>query len=287
MFRGSIVAIVTPFKDGQVDRDALVKMIEWHIANGTNGIVPCGTTGESSTFSHQEQADTIRLVVDTAAGRIPVLAGAGSNSTSEALQLTRAATKAGADGILTITPYYNRPPQEGLYQHFKAVREATDLPLVLYNVPARTGSNLLPETAARVAELGGIAGVKEASGNLEQIQELIDLGVPVLSGDDALTWPIMALGGIGVIGVTANFAPRLVVELCDAALAGDMATARARHSTMVALAKLAFMVTNPIPAKTAMAELGFCEATFRSPLVPLTDSQRQTLVAGLKQYKIL
>lgn len=286
-FSGSFVAIITPFENGRVNREALKSLIEWHIAEGTNGIVPCGTTGESATFSHTEQAEVIKLVVDTVAGRIPVIAGAGSNSTTEAVDLAKAATAARADGLLTITPYYNKPNQEGLYQHFKAVREATDLPLVLYNVPSRTGSNLLPETALRVAELGGVAAVKEASGNLEQAHELIQGGLDVLSGDDFLTWPMLALGAKGVISVVANFAPRCMAELCAAGLSGDLATARERHAVVAGLAELAFMETNPIPAKTAMAALGKATEEFRLPLVKMSDEQKEVLLDGLRRWGVL
>ena len=286
-FSGSFVAIITPFEQGKVNREALKALIEWHIAEGTNGFVPCGTTGESATFSHAEQAEVIRLVVDTVAGRVPVIAGAGSNSTAEAVALAKAASDAGADGLLTITPYYNKPNQEGLYQHFKAVRQATDLPLVLYNVPSRTGSNLLPETALRVAELGGIAAVKEASGDLEQAHALIQGGLDVLSGDDFLTWPMMALGAKGVISVVANFAPRCMAELCAAARMGDMKIANERHKVVAGLAELAFMDTNPIPAKTAMAALGMASEEFRLPLVNMPDDQREILLAGLRRWGVL
>jgi 4-hydroxy-tetrahydrodipicolinate synthase len=287
MFSGSIVALVTPFADDRVDEEALAKLIEWHIEQGTGGLVPCGTTGESATFSHEEQAAMIAATVRCAAGRVPVIAGAGSNSTKEAMALARAATDAGADGILTITPYYNKPTQDGLYEHFKAVRGATDRPLVLYNVPSRTGVNLLPETALRVAELGGVAAVKEASGSLEQAHALIRGGLDVLSGDDGLTWPLLAIGAKGVISVVANFAPKLMAELCAAGLAGDCGTARDRHAAIMDLADLAFYETNPIPAKTAVAELGFCEAEFRLPLVPMTAAGKERLLAGMRQYGLL
>ncbi|TVR39463.1 MAG: 4-hydroxy-tetrahydrodipicolinate synthase [Planctomycetota bacterium] len=288
-FSGSFVAITTPFTaDGEsVDFKALKALIEWHIAQGTNGIVPCGTTGESATFSHQEQAEVIRFVVETVAGRIPVIAGAGSNSTREAVELACAATAAGANGILTITPYYNRPNQRGLYEHFRAVRECTSLPLVLYNVPSRTGTNLLPETAIRVAELGGIAAVKEASGKLEQVQELLDAGIGVLSGDDALTWPMMAMGAQGVISVVANIDPAAMAKLCRAALAGDLTEARRCHGRIAALSKLAFMDTNPIPAKTALAAMGRMNEVFRLPLVPMTNDARNELLAGLQELEVL
>jgi len=287
MFKGSIVALVTPWKDGPVDETAMRKMIEWHVEQGTDGFVPCGTTGESPTFTHAEQHDTIRLVVDAVAGRKPVLAGAGSNSTREAVSLAQGAERAGADGILSVTPYYNKPNQEGLFRHYKAVLEATSLPLMLYNVPGRTGVNLLPETAARLAEIGDIAGVKEASGNLGQALALRELGIEVVSGEDALTWPLMAVGACGVISVVANFAPRIMKELCDAALAGDAATAAARHRVISELAGHAFAETNPIPAKAAVAALGLCRDEFRLPLVPLDDARRAALLKAMGKYSLL
>lgn len=286
-FAGSYVAIVTPFADDQVDMPALKKLVEWHIAQGTQGIIPCGTTGESATFSHDEQHRVIGEVVQTVRGRVPVVAGAGSNSTREAMSLAQAAERLGADGILTITPYYNKPTQEGLFQHFKAVRSATKLPMVVYNVPNRTGVNMLPETTARVNALGGVDSIKDAAGNLEQTWDQLARGVRVMSGDDAMTFPMMAMGASGVISVVANFAPRLMRELCDALAAGDLITARARHAVVVDLAKHAFIETNPIPAKAAVAALGFCQPEVRLPLVPMTPERRTAMLACMKVHGLL
>ncbi|MBA3845501.1 MAG: 4-hydroxy-tetrahydrodipicolinate synthase [Planctomycetes bacterium] len=283
-FSGSIVAIVTPFTDDKVDFTSLKKLLDWHIAEGTQGIVPCGTTGESSTFTHEEQHQVIAEVVQHVRGRAFVIAGAGSNNTKEAVSLAKAAERLGADGILTITPYYNKPTPEGLFQHFKAVRENTRLPMVLYNVPGRTGVNMLADTVARVAELGNVDSVKEASGSCDQVHELIARGVRVLSGDDGMTLPFMALGAVGVISVVANFAPRLMRSLTDAMAKGDLAAARKAHATVIELAKHAFSETNPIPAKTAVAALGFCRDEFRLPLVKMTPAKKDALLAALKQY---
>ena len=287
MFSGSIVALVTPWKDGKIDEASLKTLVDWHIEEGTSALLPCGTTGESPSFTHEEQHHMIAKTVEFADGRIPVIAGAGSNNTREAVSLAEAAEKHGASGILTITPYYNKPPQEGIFQHFKAVREACALPMVLYNVPSRTGINLLPETAARVAELGNVDSVKEASGDLAQAQDLLDLGVRVLSGEDGLTWPLMAIGASGVISVVANFAPRIMADICAAAAAGDMATAQKLHKTVHELTNVAFIETNPIPAKTAVAALGKCGDEFRLPLVPITDGAKATLFETLKKHSIL
>jgi 4-hydroxy-tetrahydrodipicolinate synthase len=287
-FSGSIVALVTPFDaQGRVDFKAIDSLIDWHIAQGTDAFVPCGTTGESPVFTHDEESSIIAHVVQRVAGRRPVIAGAGSNSTAEAVSLSKAAEKAGANGLLQVTPYYNKPNQEGLFQHYRAIREAVGIPLVLYNVPGRTGGNLQPETAARVAALGGIDSVKEASGNLAQAQDLLDLGLRVLSGDDGLTWPIMAMGGHGVISVVANFAPALMKRLCDAAAAGRLAEAQALHRQVHALSKLAFCDTNPIPAKAALHEMGRIGDHLRLPLVPLDAARRTTLVAGLRANGLL
>ena len=287
MFSGSIVALVTPWKDGKIDEASLKTLVDWHIEEGTSALLPCGTTGESPSFTHEEQHHMIAKTVEFADGRIPVIAGAGSNNTREAVSLAEAAEKHGASGILTITPYYNKPPQEGIFQHFKAVREACALPMVLYNVPSRTGINLLPETAARVAELGNVDSVKEASGDLAQAQDLLDLGVRILSGEDGLTWPLMAIGASGVISVVANFAPRIMADICAAAAAGDMATAQKLHKTVHELTNVAFIETNPIPAKTAVAALGKCGDEFRLPLVPITDGAKATLFETLKKHSIL
>jgi 4-hydroxy-tetrahydrodipicolinate synthase len=286
-FSGSYVAIVTPFKDDQVDFAALKKLVDWHIAQGTQGIVPCGTTGESATFTHDEQHKVIGEVVQYVAGRVPVVAGAGSNSTREAVSLAKAAEKLGANGILTITPYYNKPTPEGLFQHFKAVREATKLPMVLYNVPGRTGVNMLPETTARVNALGGIDSVKEASGSPDAVTELIGRGVRVLSGDDGMTLPFMAIGAAGVISVVANFAPKIMRQLCDACASGNYVEARRLHQIVADLAKVAFSETNPIPAKAAVAALGLIREEYRLPMVPMTPAKKDVLIATLKKHGLL
>jgi 4-hydroxy-tetrahydrodipicolinate synthase len=269
MFEGSFVAIVTPFKNGKVDAKALKGLIEFHIKNGTNGIVPCGTTGESATLNHREHEEVIRIAVETCEGRVPVLAGTGSNSTHEAIELTLTAQQLGADGALLITPYYNKPTQEGLYQHFVAVAKETKLPIVLYNVPSRTSINMLPATVARLSQVQNIVGIKEASGNLVQVSEIIKSCGPafkVISGEDALTWPILALGGKGVISVTANLVPDKFARLCKAALAGDMETARSIHYELMKLNDIMFIETNPIPVKTALAIMGRIDNEFRAPL---------------------
>ncbi len=286
-FAGSIVAIVTPFADGKVDVASLKKLIDWHIEQGTQGIVPCGTTGESATFEHDEQHRVIGEVVQAVRGRVPVIAGAGSNATREAVSLAQAAERLGADGILTITPYYNKPTQEGLFQHFQAVRGATKLPLVLYNVPGRTGINLAPETSARVAALGGIDSIKDAAANLDQTQDQLERGVRVLSGDDGMTFPMMMLGASGVISVVANFAPKIMRQLTDACAKADIPEARRLHRIVVDLAKHAFAETNPIPAKTAVAALGFCREEFRLPIVPATPAKKDALIAAMKKHGLL
>lgn len=284
MFSGSIVALVTPYVDGAIDWKALKGLVDWHIAQGTQGIVPCGTTGESPTFTHEEQGKVIAEVVQAVAGRVPVIAGAGSNATHEAVALAKAAEKAGADGILTITPYYNKPTPEGLFQHFKAVREATRLPMVLYNVPARTGTNMDVDTVIRVAALGGIDSVKEASASVDKAHELVSNGIRVLSGEDGLTWPLMAVGASGVISVVANFAPRIMRALCDAAARGDVAEARRLHGIVYDLAKVAFCETNPIPAKTIVASFGLCREEFRLPMVPISDKGRALAMDAIKRH---
>ena len=286
-FTGSLVAIVTPFNGGKVDFAALKQLVEWQIEQGTQGIIPCGTTGESATFTHDEQHQVIAEVVQAARGRVPVVAGAGSNSTSEAVSLAQAAEKLGANGILTITPYYNKPNQEGLFQHFKAVREATRLPYVLYNVPGRTGVNLLPETTARVMELGNLAAVKESTGNCEQVQEMVERGIPVLSGDDHYTFPFMALGALGVISVVANFAPKLMRQYVDACAKGDLPEARRLHAIVCALQKVTFSDTNPIPVKAAVAALGRCREEYRLPMVAMQPAKKEALLAVMREHGVL
>jgi 4-hydroxy-tetrahydrodipicolinate synthase len=279
---GSIVALVTPMQaDGSVDFDALRRLIDWHIAEGTDCIGVVGTTGESPTVSMAENCEIIRVAVQHAAKRVPIMAGTGANSTAEAIELTRFAREVGADCHLSVVPYYNRPSQDGIYQHFKAISEAVDLPMVLYNVPGRTVADMLPETALRLAKLPGISGIKEASGNIERACQLIKhapAGFSIYSGDDGTAVALMLLGGHGNVSVTANVAPRLMHELCAAALAGDARTAAALHLRLLPLHKQLFCEPSPAPAKWALAKLGHCGGTLRLPITPLTESG-QALVA--------
>ena len=289
MFEGSFVAIVTPFKNGKVDTKALKGLIEFHIENDTNGIVPCGTTGESATLNHEEHEEVIRITVEICEGKIPVLAGTGSNSTQEAIDLTGSAQNLGADGALLITPYYNKPTQQGLYQHFELVAKETKLPIVLYNVPSRTSINMQPATVARLSKIENIVGIKEASGNLVQVSEIIQSCGPdfeVISGEDALTWPILALGGKGVISVTANLVPEKFSRLCSAALAGDMETARSAHYELMKLNDIMFIETNPIPVKAALAIMGRIGNEFRAPLCPPSKGNLATLQSVLEEYSL-
>ena len=290
MFEGSFVAIVTPFKNGEVDASALRELIEFHIVNGTNGIVPCGTTGESATLNHAEHEEVIRISVETCKGRIPVLAGTGSNATQEAIELTLRAQKIGADGALLITPYYNKPTQEGLFQHFSAVAKETDIPIILYNVPSRTSINMLPSTVARLSSVNNIVGIKEASGSLVQVSEIIDLcgsDFEVISGEDPLTWPILAIGGKGVISVTANLVPNKFAKLVDAARTGDVETAKALHYELLKLNDIMFVETNPIPVKSALALMDRIQNEFRAPLCPPSEESLSQLKTVLKAYALI
>ncbi len=291
IFRGAFVAIVTPFADGQIDEQGLVDLIEFHIANGTHGIVPCGTTGESATMSHDEHHRVVELTVKTVNGRVPVVAGSGSNSTSEAIDLTRYAKQAGADGVLMVSPYYNKPSQEGLYHHYKAVAEAVDIPIILYNVPSRTSSNILPETVARLAEIDAIVGIKEATGDLNQISEVIRLcpdDFAVLSGDDFTSMPTVLVGGTGVISVTSNVAPKDMAQMMDAALAGDLARAKALHYKLFPLMKAMFYDTNPVPAKKSLELMGKIKSgTPRLPLYPMNDDTLARLKTALAAYGLI
>lgn len=287
MFEGAFVAIVTPFKNGKVDETALRALIEYQISGGANGIVPCGTTGESATLSHEEHDQVIRIAVEACKGKVPVLAGTGSNSTQEAIKLTQHAQAAGADGSLQITPYYNKPSQEGLYQHFSTVAADTDLPIVLYNVPSRTSVNMCPETVVRLAKIKNIVGVKEASGSLQAISEIIDLcgkDFTVLSGDDPLLWPILAVGGRGVISVSANILPGKVAAMCQAAANGDMAKARSLHYEMREINDVLFIDTNPVPVKAALHLMGKIEKEVRAPLVTLSSSHLESVKEVLKKH---
>ena len=289
MFQGAIVATVTPFRDGKVDAAALRRLVEFQIRNGTDGIVPCGTTGESATLSFEEHERVIEIVIRAADGRVPVIAGTGSNNTKEAIVLTRYARKAGADAALVITPYYNKPTQKGLVAHFTAVAESADIPVILYNVPGRTGVNMAPETVARLAEIDNIVGVKEASGNLAQICDILRMTPKdfcVLSGDDGLYYPMLALGARGVISVVSNVAPKEMADLYDAFAAGETGKARDIHFRLWPLMQALFIETNPIPAKTALAMMGKIREEFRLPLCAMSDASRKVLAKVLSDLKI-
>jgi 4-hydroxy-tetrahydrodipicolinate synthase len=290
MFHGAIVATVTPFRNGRLDVPALKRLVEFQIRNGTSGIVPCGTTGESATLSFEEHEKVIDVVLEAAAGRVPVIAGTGSNNTKEAVVLTRYAKKAGADAALIITPYYNKPTQKGLIDHFKAVAEAVDIPIVLYNVPSRTGVNMKAETVARLAEVKNIVGVKEASGNLAQVCDILRMTPGkfcVLSGDDGLYFPMLALGAKGVISVVSNVAPKAMASLYDAFASGETARAREIHFRLWPLMEALFIETNPIPAKTALAMMGLIREEFRLPLCGMSDANRKALAKVLAGMKIV
>ncbi len=290
MFQGSIVALVTPFKKGKVDEKALGKLVEFHIRSGTQGIVPCGTTGESATLTSEEHQRVIEITVSAAGGRIPVIAGTGSNSTDEAIGLTRHAKSAGADGALLISPYYNKPTQEGLFQHYKAVARAVDLPLLLYNIPSRTGVNLLPATVARLAAINGIVGIKEGTGSLQQVSDLVQRcpkRFAILSGDDFTALPTMVVGGVGVISVTANIVPSEMAQMMTAAAKGDYVTAMRLHYQVYALHDAMFLETNPGPVKAALALMGKCGGEVRLPLCGLSEENANRLKAALSAYGLI
>ena len=290
MFSGSLVAIVTPFSNGKFDEKAMAELIEFHIKHGTNGIVPCGTTGESATLTSEEHERVVAVTVEIVRKRIPVIAGTGSNSTEEAIIFTKHAKAVGADGALLITPYYNKPTQEGLFAHFEAVAKAVDIPQILYNIPGRTGINMLPTTTARLSQISSIVGIKEGSGSLQQVSEIIHgskKGFLVLSGDDPLTLPMMALGGKGVITVTANVAPTEMADMVSAALDGDYDQARTFHYKLTPLFSALFLETNPIPVKAALAMMGKISEEVRLPLTPLADEYRPKLKEALQQAGIL
>ncbi len=290
MFKGAIVAIVTPFKDGKVDEPALRDLIEFQIANGTDGIVPCGTTGESSTLSHEEHDKVIEITIDAVKKRVPVIAGTGSNSTAEAIRLTKHAYEAGADGALMVCPYYNRPSQEGLYQHYKLVAEAVPIPIIVYNIPGRTGVNLMPETLAKLAKIKNIVGTKEASGAIKQMSDVVGLCGPdfsVVSGDDAFTLPLMAIGGHGVISVVSNVAPADMAGLTDAFMAGDLKKARELHHKMAKLIDALFIETNPVPVKAALAMMGKIQYEVRLPLCKMSDANYDKLKKAVKDYGLI
>ncbi|BCG49171.1 4-hydroxy-tetrahydrodipicolinate synthase [Citrifermentans bremense] len=290
MFQGSIVAIVTPFINGAVDEEKLRELVEFQIENGTDAIVPCGTTGESSTLSYVEHDRVIQVVVEQVNKRVPVIAGTGSNSTHEAIEITQHAKELGADGALLVTPYYNKPSQEGLFRHYKAVADAVALPQILYNVPGRTGVNLLPETVARLSVHPNIVAIKEATGSLQQASEVLALcgdKLDVLSGDDFITLPIMAAGGKGVISVTANIMPKEVSSLVDAFNAGNMEEARRLHLYLLKISNAMFIESNPVPVKAAVSLMGKCSSEVRLPLAPLMEANLAKLTAIMKEYKLI
>ncbi len=288
---GSIVALVTPMRaDGAIDHEALAKAVDRVIEAGSAAIVSVGTTGESATLDVDEHTDVIRRTIDVAAGRVPIIAGTGANSTAEAIHLTEAAKAAGADAALLVTPYYNKPPQEGLYRHFKAVAEAVDIPQILYNVPGRTAVDMLPATVERLAELPAIVGIKEAKGDLDRVRELVALGLPdfaLYSGDDATARDSILLGFDGDISVTANVAPEGMARMCAAALAGDAETAAAIDADLAALHRALFVEPNPIPVKWALAELGLIDEGIRLPLVPLDPAFHAEVRAAIKAAGLL
>ena len=291
MFKGSIVAIVTPFKEnGSVDEAKLRELVEFHVEGGTNGIVPCGTTGESPTLSHEEQERVIEIVVETADKRLPVIAGTGSYSTEETVRMTQYAKKVGADGALLVTPYYNKPTQEGLYRHFEKVALEADIPLVIYIIPGRTSVNVFPSTVARLAKIDNVVGIKEASASLDQVSEIISLcgdRLSILSGDDSLTLPIMSVGGQGVISVAANIIPKDVSDMTSAFLAGDIEKARKLHYRMFSLFKSLFIETNPIPVKRAMELMGLCASNLRLPMWSMSEENTAKLKKTMTDYGLL
>jgi 4-hydroxy-tetrahydrodipicolinate synthase len=290
MFTGSMVALVTPFKDGKVDWQSLENLIEFHIQSGTHGIVPCGTTGESATLSHEEHDAVVKTVIKTVNKRVPVIAGTGSNSTAEAARLTREAEKSGADGTLMISPYYNRPTQEGIYQHYKKVAAEVGIPIIVYNIPGRTGSKIEPETLARMAEVKNIAGVKEATGSVDQAIDVIRLcgdRLAVYSGEDSLIFSLMALGGKGVISTVANIAPKHTSQLAEACLKGDWQQGRALQFQLIPLIRSLFIETNPLPVKTALSLMGKCSADLRLPMTAMTEGNLKKLSQAMSEFGLL
>ena len=291
MFKGSIVAIVTPFHNGKVDEKKLRELIDFQIKNGTSGIVPCGTTGESATLNFDEHELVIQITIDQAKKKVPVIAGTGSNSTQEAIMLTQQAARAGADASLQVSPYYNRPTQRGLYEHFKAIAASVKIPIILYNIAGRTGVNIEPETIARLAQdCKNIVAVKEASGNLDQmsrIKQLCPKEFDLISGDDGLTLPVLSIGGIGIISVVANIVPADVANLVSAFAKGDFKKAKELHFKLLPLIKAVFLETNPIPVKTAMGLLGMCEPDLRLPMCSISDDNLKKLKIALNNYGLL
>ena len=290
MFKGSFVALITPFKDGKVDEAAFVKLVEWQIEQGTHGLVPCGTTGESPTLSHDEHKRVVELCIKTARGRVPVIAGAGSNNTVEAIELTAFAKQAGADAVLSVTGYYNKPSQEGIYRHFKAVNDAVDIPIVLYNIPGRTIVDISLETMTRLFELKNIVGVKDATANLARVslqRQTMGPEFCQLSGEDATALGFNAHGGVGCISVTANIAPKLCAEFQDATLAGDFKKALEIQDRLMPLHHALFLDPNPAPAKYAASLLGFCANELRLPLVPASAATEEQVRSAMRSAGLL
>jgi len=290
MFKGSIVAIVTPFKDGKVDEESYRQLIEFQIENGTSAIVPCGTTGESATLDVKEHARVIDIAVEAVNKRVPVIAGTGGNSTSEAIELTEHAKEVGADASLQVTPYYNKPTQEGLYQHFKAIAKAVPLPQVLYNVPGRTSVNMLPETVTRLAELPEVVAIKEASGNIGQMSDIVRLAgdkITLLSGDDNLTLPVLSIGGAGVVSVAANIVPRDTADLVKAWEEGRIDEAKGLFYKLLPLCQAMFFETNPIPVKTSLGLMGKIQDEMRLPLYRMAPANLEKLKKALSEYGLI
>jgi len=290
MFSGSMTAIITPFADGKIDSASLDRLVDFQLAHGTTAIVPCGSTGESATLTPQEHVDVVRLVVKRVKGRVPVIAGTGSNSTAEAIHLTQEAKGAGADAALLISPYYNKPTQEGIYQHYRAIAEATRFPLIVYNIPGRTSSKIEATTIARLADLEEIVGLKEATGSLDEVQEVIRLvgdKLEIYSGDDSLTLPVMAVGGAGVISVVANVMPQQSAEMLEACRKGDWDTARRLHYRLLPMIRALFLESNPTPVKAALAMMGYCNDELRLPLLPLSEAPRARLRQTMTEMGLL
>jgi len=290
MFSGALSAIITPLRDGVVDEPALRELIEWQIQNGVDGIVPCGSTGESATLSHQEHERVITIAVEQTRKRVPVIAGTGSNCTAEAVRLTSFAREAGADGALLVSPYYNKPTQDGIIRHFRTIAQSVPLPLVVYNIPGRTGSNVAPETLAQLADVPNIVAVKEASGSMEQasdIRRLCGERLTILSGDDSLTLPLIALGAKGAVSVISNVMPRETHQLVEAALAGDFTRARELHYKMLPLMRALFLETNPIPVKYAASLMGKCSAELRMPLTTMSPGPAEKLRGVMKELRLI
>jgi 4-hydroxy-tetrahydrodipicolinate synthase len=290
MFNGAISALITPFRDGIIDEAALRDLVEWEIQSGVDGVVPCGSTGESATLSHAEHERVVKVVIEQARKRVPVIAGAGSNSTSEAIRLTTYAREAGADAALLLSPYYNKPTQEGIYKHYKMIAASVDLPLIVYNIPGRTASNILPETFARMCDIDQVAGIKESSGSLDQCSDILKFcgdRLTLLSGDDSLTLPLMAIGAKGVVSVVTNVMPREMHEMAAAALSGDFERARAIHFKLLPLMRALFQETNPIPVKQACAYMGKCTNEMRMPLTPMSQGPAERLRSVIKELSLI